>query len=69
MKIIKLVPADLGRSDIKSASSLINVNNRIYVCCDDLYDLFELQSNNTWIQHKWAEAPTLPDSKEDDRRN
>jgi len=59
MKIIKLKPAKQSLSAINSASSLKNVNEQIFVCCDDQYDLYELDNKN-WIQHPWADAPRLP---------
>ncbi len=59
MKIIKLKPTNLNHSVINSASSLHNIGDRIFVCCDDQYDLYEL-ANNNWTHHHWADAPRLP---------
>jgi len=66
--VIKLVPADFGSPDIESASSLLSFNNRIFVCCDDLYELIELQNDNSWIKHKWNDAPPLPINKEERKK-
>lgn len=59
MKTIKLNSLNLGNASISSASSLLNVDGRVFVCCDDQYALHELQDNE-WIQHNWPEAPELP---------
>lgn len=58
-KIIKLKATNLNHSVINSASSLHNVGDRIFVCCDDQYDLYELDKKN-WSHHHWAKAPRLP---------
>ncbi len=62
------MPADLGRPDIRSASSLLNIHDRIFLCCDDLYDLFELQVDHCWIKHEWSDAPLLPTNNEERKK-
>lgn len=65
MKRIKLEPLYLEGPTIPSGSALINIEDRIFVCCDDMYSLFELLPDKKLIQHKWPEAPALPvDHKE-----
>lgn len=60
LKIIKLNSLKLGLAEINSASSLLNLFGRIFVCCDDQYNLYELQNDQSWIQHNWANSPDLP---------
>jgi hypothetical protein len=60
LKTIDLTPLDIGLAVINSASSLLNVNGRIFACCDDQYSLYELINNQKWIKHQWADAPLLP---------
>lgn len=60
MKTIKLNSLSINSSQINSASSLINIKNRIFACCDDQYALYEFKEDCNWIQHSWKEAPLLP---------
>lgn len=60
MKVIKLDSLNLDCSEITSASSLINIEGRVFVCCDDQYSLYELNSNQKWIEYIWQQAPQLP---------
>lgn len=68
LKTIKLDPVSVRRPDISAASSLINFQNRVFVCCDDQYVLFELKSGQDWIQHCWTEAPHLPENHEERKK-
>lgn len=68
MNTIALNPFNIGRADIGAASSLININERIFVCCDDQYGLFELNSENGWIQRNWTQAPVLPDDHQERKK-
>lgn len=63
MKKIKLNSLNLCLPDISAASSLLNTAGRIFVCCDDQYALYELENNESWIQHPWPLAPHLPVDK------
>lgn len=60
MKTIKLNPLNLRLPEITSASSLLNVDGRIFSCCDDQYTLYELINDKTWVSHHWSDAPNLP---------
>lgn len=57
---ILLIPQSFKHQEIAAASSLINVNNRIFLCNDDQYSLFELVENLRWIEHRWKDAPLMP---------
>ena len=59
-KKIILNPIPLMHPKINSASSLINLKNRIFLCCDDQYGLYELSSNGKWTHFIWDLAPELP---------
>ncbi len=59
MNTLKLKSLNFAPSEITSASSLLNVDGRIFVCCDDQHSLYELRGQS-WFQHKWSEAPVLP---------
>jgi hypothetical protein len=59
VKLIKLNPVNIERSEISSGSSLLNLENRIFVCCDDQYSLYELQGHE-WVSHHWINSPELP---------
>ena len=59
--IVKLNSLSLG-SNISSASSLININGRVFVCGDDQYEIDELQKDE-WIKYTWDKAPYLPEEK------
>lgn len=60
LKVIKLNSLSLRLSEISSASSLLNLNDRVFLCCDDQYSLYELQNEKRWIQYNWANSPPLP---------
>jgi hypothetical protein len=64
LKTIELNSLDLALTEINSASSLINIEGRIFTCCDDQYSLYELikisNENPKWIKHHWSDAPVLP---------
>ena len=59
MKIIKLNLSIFNSSQINSASSLLNIDNRVFSCCDDQFALYELKDDHCWIQHCWKNAPLL----------
>lgn len=67
MKIINLKPLNINTTEINSASSLLNLGERIFTCCDDQYSLYELVGGN-WIQHCWSEAPKLPIEHEERKK-
>ncbi len=58
-KIILNHLSSLSHSNIAAASSLLEIQSRIFLCSDDQYTLFEL-IDQKWISHKWAAAPLLP---------
>ena len=59
-KKILLHPVELMHPKINSASSLINLSGRVFLCCDDQYGLYELSSDGKWIHYLWELAPALP---------
>ena len=59
-KKIILNPILLMHPEINSASSLINLNQRVFLCCDDQYGLYELSPEGKWTHFIWDLAPELP---------
>ena len=39
---------------------MLNCNGRIFLCCDDQYALYELNSELKWLEYLWGDAPALP---------
>jgi len=68
MNIIKLIAYNIKDSAIAAASSLLIFGEKLYLCCDDQYTLFELDSNNLWHKHHWADAPILPTKSEERKK-
>ena len=68
MKTIKLEKLDLSHESITSASALINLQKKIFLCCDDQYGIFELYQGNQWIHHEWPEAPVLPEDHQERKK-
>ncbi len=60
MKPLRLTNLKINAPQINSASSLLDLEGRVFVCCDDQYCLYELQNGKEWVQHNWTEAPPLP---------
>lgn len=64
MKTLRLEPLSLASVEITAASSLINVNGRIFLCSDDSYEIQELGPSSSagpgqWLKHKWRGSPLL----------
>lgn len=60
MKTTTLHPLYLGHPGIFAASSLLNFNDKIFVCCDDQYSLYELKDDHVWVQYNSINSPDLP---------
>lgn len=58
MESIFLKRLNFGISEITSASSLLSVDERVFVCCDDQHSLYELK-DQAWVRHPWLDAPVL----------
>ena len=60
MKNLNLEKVDITNIAITAASSLINLNNRIFTVCDDQYGLYELKNDGHWFYHQNPLSPLLP---------
>lgn len=60
---IPLIKINLEDSRIGSASSLLNIDGIIFLCCDDQYGIYQNDKLPEWNYLSWSEAPQLPTDK------